>query len=177
MLAWPQVRSTTKIESRNSLYPHRYFTEHLVGAFRKPPRERNSNHETLSLSIRWLKNYTGFSLQRFTHNRADSKWKSKSAMVVVKQQTCSWTLWAAWAGMGHQATEKRISQQADSTGGKTIDQNCRMPWFVRIHSAAAAKHFGENTTVGRQMRQRSRYWWSGPRPGGLEGGRNLSRND
>jgi hypothetical protein len=34
---------TMKIESKISLYPHRHFTEHLVGAFKKSPWECNSN--------------------------------------------------------------------------------------------------------------------------------------
>jgi hypothetical protein len=38
----------TKIESRNSLYPHMHFTEHLVGAFRKSPRENDLNKEPSS---------------------------------------------------------------------------------------------------------------------------------
>jgi hypothetical protein len=48
VLARPRVRSTTKIDSKNSLYPHSHFTEHLVGAFEKSPRKSNLNHETLS---------------------------------------------------------------------------------------------------------------------------------
>jgi hypothetical protein len=45
-------RSTIKIGSKNSLYPHRYFTEHLVGAFEKSPRESDLNHKSSSLLIR-----------------------------------------------------------------------------------------------------------------------------
>jgi hypothetical protein len=37
--ARPRARSTTKIESKLSFCPHRYFTEHLVGAFGKTARE------------------------------------------------------------------------------------------------------------------------------------------
>jgi hypothetical protein len=46
-----RVRLTTEIKSINNLYPHRHFTKHLVGAFRKPPRESNLDHETSSLLI------------------------------------------------------------------------------------------------------------------------------
>jgi hypothetical protein len=53
-----RVRLTTKIRSKNSLYPHRHFTEHLVGAFRKSPWESDLNHETSSFLIRQLNNYT-----------------------------------------------------------------------------------------------------------------------
>jgi hypothetical protein len=42
------VRSMTKIGSKNSLCPHRYFTKHLVGAFEKSPRKTDLNHETSS---------------------------------------------------------------------------------------------------------------------------------
>jgi hypothetical protein len=60
------TRSTIEINSKNSLYPHRHFTEHLVGAFGKSPQESDLNNESLSLLNRQLKNYTGISLQRFT---------------------------------------------------------------------------------------------------------------
>jgi hypothetical protein len=60
------ARSTTEINSKNSLYHHRHFNEHLVGAFRKSPRESDLNHESSSLLNRRLKNHTGISLQRFT---------------------------------------------------------------------------------------------------------------
>jgi hypothetical protein len=47
VLARPRARSMIKIRLKNSLYSHRHFTEHLVGAFRKPPRKSNSCHEFL----------------------------------------------------------------------------------------------------------------------------------
>jgi hypothetical protein len=59
----------TKIGSKNSLYPHRYFTKHLVDAFGKSPRESDLSQETLSLLIWQLKNHTGDHLQRFTHSK------------------------------------------------------------------------------------------------------------
>jgi hypothetical protein len=43
VLARPGVRSMTKIDSKNSLYPLGHFTEHLVGVFGKTPCERNVN--------------------------------------------------------------------------------------------------------------------------------------
>jgi hypothetical protein len=55
----------TKIGSKNSLYPHSHFTEHLIGAFEKSLRESDLNQESSSLLICQLKSYTGFSLQRF----------------------------------------------------------------------------------------------------------------
>jgi hypothetical protein len=69
VLARPRAKSTTKIRSKNSLYPHRHFTKHLVGTFGKPPRESDLNYEPSSLLDRRLKNYTGFTLQPSTHNR------------------------------------------------------------------------------------------------------------
>jgi hypothetical protein len=60
---------TTKIESKNNLCLHRHFTEHLVGAFGKSRRESDLHQEPSSLLIWRLKNYTGFTLQPFTHNR------------------------------------------------------------------------------------------------------------
>jgi hypothetical protein len=55
VLARPYERSTTKIDSKNSLSPLRHFTEHLVGEFVKLPRENDLDHESLRLLIRWLK--------------------------------------------------------------------------------------------------------------------------
>jgi hypothetical protein len=46
--------STTQIDSENSLSPLRHFTEHLVGVFEKLSPENNLDHESSSLSIRWL---------------------------------------------------------------------------------------------------------------------------
>jgi hypothetical protein len=59
VLAGPHVKSMTKINSKNSLYPLRYFTEHMVGVFRKLPQENDLDHESLRLLIRWLKDTTG----------------------------------------------------------------------------------------------------------------------
>jgi hypothetical protein len=47
------------IRSKNNIYPHRHFTKHLVGAFRKSPWESDLNNESSSLLIQWLKNDTG----------------------------------------------------------------------------------------------------------------------
>jgi hypothetical protein len=43
VIAKTRARSMTKIRSKLNLYPHRHFTEHLVGAFRKSPQEYNSD--------------------------------------------------------------------------------------------------------------------------------------
>jgi hypothetical protein len=68
VLAGPRVRSTTKFDSKNSLYPLSHFTEHLVGVFRKLPRENDLDHESSRFLIRWLKSTTG--IQPATiHNR------------------------------------------------------------------------------------------------------------
>jgi hypothetical protein len=58
-----------KIGLKNSLYPHMHFTEHLVGAFGKPPRKSNLNHKTSSLFDPVAQDKTGFHLQWSTHNR------------------------------------------------------------------------------------------------------------
>jgi hypothetical protein len=44
MLARTHVRLTIKINSENNLYPHSYFTKHLVDMFEKSPRKSNSNN-------------------------------------------------------------------------------------------------------------------------------------
>jgi hypothetical protein len=71
VLARPRVRSTIKIDSKNSLYPFSHFTEQLVGVFRKLLRKNNLDHESSSLLIRQLKNDTGNNLQqsKITHER------------------------------------------------------------------------------------------------------------
>jgi hypothetical protein len=49
----PRARSTTKIGSKNNLYLHRHFTEHLVGAFGKTPWDAYIEaHEELE-TINW----------------------------------------------------------------------------------------------------------------------------
>jgi hypothetical protein len=58
-----------KIRLKNSLCPLRHFTKHLMDAFRKPSRKNNLNHESFNLLNRWLKNYTGNTLQQFTQNQ------------------------------------------------------------------------------------------------------------
>jgi hypothetical protein len=62
MLVRTRVRLATKIRSKLSLCHHRHFTEHLVGAFGKSPRESDLNYKTSSFSIRQLKNNIGFIL-------------------------------------------------------------------------------------------------------------------
>jgi hypothetical protein len=66
ILARPRARSMTKIDSKNSLYAHRYFTEQLVDVFKKLPWESDLNHEFSSLLIRRLKNKSGFLTQSTT---------------------------------------------------------------------------------------------------------------
>jgi hypothetical protein len=67
VLAGPRVRST-KIDSKNSLYPFRHFIEHLVGVFRKLPRRNNLDDESSRFLIRWLKSTTGIQ-PAMIHNR------------------------------------------------------------------------------------------------------------
>jgi hypothetical protein len=73
VLARPQARLTMKIESKNSLCPHRLFTEHLVDVFEKSPWKSDLNHESSSLLIRRLESYTGITLQPFTHKDPKEK--------------------------------------------------------------------------------------------------------
>jgi hypothetical protein len=54
VLVRPRERLTTKIDSKNSLYPLSHFTEHLVSVFGKLPRENNLDYKSSRLSIRWL---------------------------------------------------------------------------------------------------------------------------
>jgi hypothetical protein len=67
MPARTRVISMRKIRSKLSLYPHRYFTEHLVDAFKKSPQESNLNQEPSNLWIRRLKNHIGLHLQQSLH--------------------------------------------------------------------------------------------------------------
>jgi hypothetical protein len=67
MLGRTHTRSTTTIDSKNSLYAHMHSIEHLMGAFRKSPLNSNLNHESSSLLIRRLKNHTGSSICNNPH--------------------------------------------------------------------------------------------------------------
>jgi hypothetical protein len=62
VLTRPRARSTTEINSENSLFPHRYFTEHLMDVFRKSEQFKP---KTLEIFIRQLKKHTGDHLQQF----------------------------------------------------------------------------------------------------------------
>jgi hypothetical protein len=59
VLVRPHQRSTTKIDSKNSLSPLSHFTEHLVGVFGKLPRENDLDYESSRLLIRWLNSTSG----------------------------------------------------------------------------------------------------------------------
>jgi hypothetical protein len=56
-----------KIESKLSISPHKYFTEHLPDVFRKTRREYNLNQESLELFNPVAQEWTGFNLQQTTH--------------------------------------------------------------------------------------------------------------
>jgi hypothetical protein len=83
MLARSRKRLTTKIRSKNNLYPHRHFTFHLVGAFGKLPPESNLNKESSSLLIRRLKNHTDSSLQTDVLNQ-----KVDTAFQALRRTLC-----------------------------------------------------------------------------------------
>jgi hypothetical protein len=68
VLVRPHERSTTKIDSKNSLSPLSHFTEHLVGVFEKLPRKNDLDHEFLRLSIWWLNSTPGIQ-PAITHTR------------------------------------------------------------------------------------------------------------
>jgi hypothetical protein len=93
VLARPRERSTRKIETKNRLYPLRHFTEHLMGVFRKLPRENDLDHKSSKLSIRWL-NSTPEILPAMIHtqhkqNRIDSKHpklRSKEAVRIAPRR-------------------------------------------------------------------------------------------
>jgi hypothetical protein len=60
------VRLAMKIRLKIDLCSHKYFTEHLVDAFGKPPRKCNLNCKTSRFLIWQLKNKTGLHLQKST---------------------------------------------------------------------------------------------------------------
>jgi hypothetical protein len=60
VLARPRERSTTKIDSKNSLYPLSHFTEQLMGVFSKIPQKNNLDHESSSFFDPAAKDKTGF---------------------------------------------------------------------------------------------------------------------
>jgi hypothetical protein len=73
--ARPHARST-KNGSKNSLYPHRHFTEQLVGGFGKSPKESNLNYKTSRFLIRQLKSKTEMSSCNNPYTRSYKKYRS-----------------------------------------------------------------------------------------------------
>jgi hypothetical protein len=68
MLARQRMRSKTKIDSKNSLYSYRHFTEHLMDMFEKSPWESDFNYKISSFLIRQLKNMTETSPATIPHH-------------------------------------------------------------------------------------------------------------
>jgi hypothetical protein len=85
-----------KIGLKTSLYPHRYFTEQLMDAFRKSPWESDLNHETLSFSIRQLKNYTGASPATIHKQHEEVSHQNEWQHLATRENHATATL-AAWA--------------------------------------------------------------------------------
>jgi hypothetical protein len=91
VLARPRARSTIEINSKNSLYSHSHFTEHLVGAFGKSPRKSNLNHKSSSLLIRRLKNNIGFTLQQSWLNRRIESLEHNNTQAGARSDIHNWT--------------------------------------------------------------------------------------
>jgi hypothetical protein len=67
-----QVRSSTKIRSKINFYPHRHFTEHLVGTFEKSPRESDLNMNPRVFCSGDSRIIPASSLQQSTHKLEDT---------------------------------------------------------------------------------------------------------
>jgi hypothetical protein len=75
-------RSTTEIDSKNSLYPLRHFTEYLVGVLGKLPRENDLDHESSRLSIWWLNSTPG--IQPATNHTQGLKEKDRDLKTLIE---------------------------------------------------------------------------------------------
>jgi hypothetical protein len=138
MLARTRARLTTKIESKISLYPHSHFTEHLVGAFGKPPQESDLNHESSSLLIQWLKHYTGISLQWFTQNTSTNR-NHRRENWSLGEADCTWLLCLRWPRRTPLGQRQQLSR-SESAGcsrteeseqrdlGAGLNTTSRKPW-------------------------------------------------
>jgi hypothetical protein len=96
MSARTRARSTTKIESKNNLYPHNHFTEHLVNAFKKSPWENNLNQKFLSLLDRWLKNKYWLHLQGFQSQHNRNRRTAATRCACGRKRTGGWRLVPTW---------------------------------------------------------------------------------
>jgi hypothetical protein len=68
-------RSTTPIDSENSLSPLEHFTEYLEGVFKKLPPENNLDHKFSRLLTRWLVTHPAITCKNSitpTNNENDS---------------------------------------------------------------------------------------------------------
>jgi hypothetical protein len=110
----------TKIRSNNSLYPHRHFTEQLVGAFRKSPWESDLNQEPSSLLIRRLKNHTGIHLASIHTTTNSSNWRIGGWLLGTELRlvavNCSHSRQRAESGWCH-SSRRSESQKKKNFGG------------------------------------------------------------
>jgi hypothetical protein len=109
VLARPRARSSIEINPKNSLYPHRHFTEHQVGAFGNSPRENNLNHETSSLLIRWFKSNIGFTLQQ--------SWQKSENRI-------AWITTLMRQELGATTTTEQLERGADYQFQTELGRNC-----------------------------------------------------
>jgi hypothetical protein len=128
VLAWLRARSMIKIRSKNSLYHHSHFTEHLVGTFGKSPRESNLNHESSSLLIWWLKNTASFTLtasktknqKHKSRTRRTREWRSSNAWAPADPANQrEWTGARVCSDWNLQTTLKSAAKTDKATGLET----------------------------------------------------------
>jgi hypothetical protein len=132
------VRSTTKIRSKNNLYPHRHFTDHLMDVFERSLRESNLNYKILSFSICQLKNKTRMSSCNNPHIRGYKKNQS------LKTQT-------ELLGVGHCSSKKKPRRQTPPISASSNESSARV-------SSAGLKTSAEGCwrCASRQLRKRNR---------------------
>jgi hypothetical protein len=99
----------TKIGSKNSLYPHKHFTEHLMDLFRKSPWNSDLNYETSNFSIRQLKNYTGASRATIHKQHEEVSYQNEWQHLNRQKASHSGDVGAAWAAAEPPGLDSRIS--------------------------------------------------------------------
>jgi hypothetical protein len=132
VLARPRERLTTRINSKNSLYPLSHFTEHLVGVFGKVPWGNDLDHESSSFLIRQLKRHTRTSScnNSYTRTREQMKIKLETERTPRATVTKEWC-WAlpTWLQMkvstgysAHAATKSDCEEQNGSWAMAAISE-------------------------------------------------------
>jgi hypothetical protein len=138
----------TKIVSKNSLYPHKHFTEYLVGVFRKSPRESNLNYKTSKFSIRQLKSKIEMSSYNNPYTRSyKKKYRSLKTLVTARARKRPWRQTPPIS-----ASRNESSARVTSAGLKTSAAGCWRCASRQLRKQNRSTHETKTTEDNRIMR-------------------------